>query len=428
LILSAGFSAPLAAETLADARIAQQNGDYATALRIFQEFANRGNTNAQTDVGDLYSKGLGVTQNFAEALRWYSMAAQQGNPAAEYRLGYLYYSGRGVPKDFGQAATWYRKAAERGYANAQYMLGVLYDKGLGVAPDANEAAAWYGKAAAQGNANAQNSLQKLNAAQNTPPASAPAPTAQAPTAQAPTAQAPTAQAPTPPTAAPTTTSSAAPSAAPGTTLEDGVAAYNKQDYAAAFRIWQPLAEQGNAYAQTDLGVLYENGLGVPQNNAEAIKWYRKAAAQGNVNAQSNLNALTAAQNAKASPPASTSVPAPAAAVPPTPPSPPSPPPEAAAAEPPAEAAPSPSMGPVGTVDEGVAAYNNQDYTNAFAILLPLAEAGNAVAQRYLGILYEAGAGVAKDKAEATNWYRKAADQGDAEAQKNLAAIQGGAAP
>ena len=48
------------------------------------------------------------------------------------------------------------------------------------------------------------------------------------------------------------------------------------------------AEQGDAVAQNNLGYMYDNGYGVPENDAEAIKWYRKAADQGHANAQYNL--------------------------------------------------------------------------------------------------------------------------------------------
>ena len=63
-------------------------------------------------------------------------------------------------------------------------------------------------------------------------------------------------------------------------FQDGVAAYNRGDYATAFREMKPLAEQSFAIAQFNLGILYANGRGVPQDDAEAVKWYRKAAGQG----------------------------------------------------------------------------------------------------------------------------------------------------
>ena len=53
------------------------------------------------------------------------------------------------------------------------------------------------------------------------------------------------------------------------------------------------AEQGDARAQNSLGVMYYNGEGVPQDDAEAVKWYRKAAEQGDAAAQSNLGIMYA---------------------------------------------------------------------------------------------------------------------------------------
>ena len=68
----------------------------------------------------------------------------------------------------------------------------------------------------------------------------------------------------------------------------GVDAYKRGDYATAVREWRPLAEQGNANAQTNLGFMYKEGRGVPQDYAKAVKWYRKAAEQGHATAQYNL--------------------------------------------------------------------------------------------------------------------------------------------
>jgi uncharacterized protein len=65
----------------------------------------------------------------------------------------------------------------------------------------------------------------------------------------------------------------------------GMDANNRGDYATALREWQPLAEQGDARAQFDLGLLYENGDGVPRDYAKARQWYEKSAAQGGAKAQ-----------------------------------------------------------------------------------------------------------------------------------------------
>ena len=62
-------------------------------------------------------------------------------------------------------------------------------------------------------------------------------------------------------------------------LDDGLTSYQRGDYATAFREWLPLAEQGDALAQQYLGNMYATGRGVPENDAEAFKWYGKAAAR-----------------------------------------------------------------------------------------------------------------------------------------------------
>ena len=67
--------------------------------------------------------------------------------------------------------------------------------------------------------------------------------------------------------------------------DEAVAAYQRGDYATVVRELRPLAEQGDAKAQFELGVMYATGLGVPQDYAEAVKWYRKAAEQGVAEAQ-----------------------------------------------------------------------------------------------------------------------------------------------
>ena len=72
--------------------------------------------------------------------------------------------------------------------------------------------------------------------------------------------------------------------------QKGLTAYNSGDYATALREWTPLAEQGDADAQYNLGVMYANGQGVSQDYKTAVKWYRLAAEQGNPRAQGNLGA------------------------------------------------------------------------------------------------------------------------------------------
>ncbi len=74
--------------------------------------------------------------------------------------------------------------------------------------------------------------------------------------------------------------------------------------------------------------------------------------------------------------------------------------------------------------EGVAAYERGDYATALSELRPLAEAGRADAQTYIGVMYYVGQGVPRDHAEAMKWFRKAANQGAAVAQDNLGIMYG----
>ena len=75
-------------------------------------------------------------------------------------------------------------------------------------------------------------------------------------------------------------------------FEAGMAAYHRGDYATALREWQRLAELWQAEeAQFNVGLLYENGQGVPQDYVQARQWYAKAAAQGYAGAQINLGRL-----------------------------------------------------------------------------------------------------------------------------------------
>jgi len=62
-------------------------------------------------------------------------------------------------------------------------------------------------------------------------------------------------------------------------LEDGLAAYRRGDYATALSLLKPLAEQGDARAQAQLGIMYAEGKGVARDDSEALKWLRKAAEQ-----------------------------------------------------------------------------------------------------------------------------------------------------
>jgi TPR repeat protein len=74
--------------------------------------------------------------------------------------------------------------------------------------------------------------------------------------------------------------------------EDGMAAYNRGDYLPAIRLFRPLAEQGNARAQTVLGVMFRKGEGVPKNAVRARMWFGLAAKSGDVGAKAGLREVS----------------------------------------------------------------------------------------------------------------------------------------
>lgn len=131
------------------------------------------------------------------------------------------------------------------------------------------------------------------------------------------------------------------------------------DYATAFKEIKPLAEQGNALAQFNLGLMYDNGEGAPQDDKEAAKWWRLAAEQGHVWAQYNLGVIYVSE-------------------------------------------------------EGVP----QDYKEAVKWFRLSAEQGAAPAQYSLGVRYAKGEGVPQDYVECYSWNSIAAASGHDDAKHN----------
>ena len=130
-----------------------------------------------------------------------------------------------------------------------------------------------------------------------------------------------------------------------------------QDYAQAAAWPRKAAEQGDAVAQGILGLMYVEGQGVPQDYAQAVFWLRKSAEQDLAPAQYNLGLL---------------------------------------------------------YDKGLGI--PQDHAQAALWFRKAAEQGDADAQYHLGFLFDYGEGVPQDFTQAAEWYRKAAEQGNAKAQ------------
>ena len=84
---------------------------------------------------------------------WYTLAAEQGYSGAKYNLGLMYYKGDGVSQDYKETIKWYTQAAEQGYAAAQSNLGLMYAVGQGVLQDTIMAHMWANIGFANGNEN-----------------------------------------------------------------------------------------------------------------------------------------------------------------------------------------------------------------------------------------------------------------------------------
>ena len=113
---------------LEDGLAASEKGDFATALKLWQPLAERGNAAAQFHLAMLYQLGFGVPQDKLEALRWYTKSATQGLADAQYNLATMYQDGDGIQQDNSAAIKWYIAAAKQGYSRAQFFLALLYEE------------------------------------------------------------------------------------------------------------------------------------------------------------------------------------------------------------------------------------------------------------------------------------------------------------
>jgi cell division septation protein DedD len=153
----------LASAALADVKggvDAWKRGDFATAVREWRPLAERGDPDAQFNLGQAYKLGRGVPADIGTARSWYEKAAQQNHPLAQANLGLiLFQSG-----DRERATPWLKKAAEAGDARAQYVLGTALFNGdmPSLGKDWPRAYALMSRAAAQGLPQAANNLTQMD--------------------------------------------------------------------------------------------------------------------------------------------------------------------------------------------------------------------------------------------------------------------------
>ena len=106
-----------------------QAGNYAEAYCAWRGLAERGDAEAQYNLGWLYHNGEGLVINDREAVGWWERAAAQNHPEALTALGSLYRSGgRDLPKDAARAVDYFLRAAERGDEESALLLRALLAK------------------------------------------------------------------------------------------------------------------------------------------------------------------------------------------------------------------------------------------------------------------------------------------------------------
>jgi len=214
---------------------------YRQAVECFQHGLQLDPNHAELQflLGDAYYR----ERDYIMAAFWCRKAAEQGHRDAAEKLAGCYKSGRGVSQDDELAAHWYRKVAEQyrrtaeqGDADAQWMLAAMYVEGQGVPRDPEQAISWFRKSGDHGDIGAQILLGGLYEAGETDV-----------------------------------------NCCPLLVLKDyAQAAYWYLKAAVA------IDDYGSAeLAQSRLGHMYENGLGVPKDLDQAVHWYRKAAEHGN---------------------------------------------------------------------------------------------------------------------------------------------------
>ena len=74
-------------------------------------------------------------------------------------------------------------------------------------------------------------------------------------------------------------------------FNSGLTAYKNQEFLLAYEEWKPLAKMGDPHAQSNLGVMYSQGIGVPVDYKSAIMWWKRAAEQGHAKARYNLGVM-----------------------------------------------------------------------------------------------------------------------------------------
>lgn len=253
------------------ARILEQTPEtIARAVTLYQQAADQGYGDAAVSLATLYQEGRGVAQDFSRAFDLYQEPAAQGHAKALNNLGLFYVRGTGVPQDYARAAEYFAAAVERGLPTAMTNLGVLYENGFGVPLDEERAKELYRAGGRQETEDAAPDTGMVYDARLIPieltndalevlqrRAQAADPVAQFQLGWA--------------------------------LLQSADAPFANQFQAAA--LFRTAADKGYGPAMLNLGMLYFDGKGVPQDYVLGQMWLLRAAGAGVTQAQGLSNRL-----------------------------------------------------------------------------------------------------------------------------------------
>ena len=239
--------------------------DELLAARWFERAARGGESGAQLNLARMLRDGRGIAPDMQRAVQMYRAAAARGVHAAMVELGEILSSGGSVATDFREALRLFNEAAAAGNGAAEFNLGLMHGQGLGTPPDPAEAVKWYERAAARGDPNAQFNLATLLLDRGD-------------------------EAPLDRVVDLLTSAAAQDLPRANHTLgvlnEEGRGVPQNLPRAAAS--YRAAATRGFAPSQASLGRMLVQGRGVPRNDADAVHWLTLAMKQNEPAAMFNL--------------------------------------------------------------------------------------------------------------------------------------------
>ncbi|MDH5547193.1 MAG: sel1 repeat family protein [Gammaproteobacteria bacterium] len=311
------LASPVFADELGDAKNAYGAGEFEEAAALLRPLARDGNPEALYLLGRMYEQGDGVGKDEQEArdlyrqaaekghnnagqrlalfensnsgdesvvLEWYLPSAEEGDMEAQYNLGFMYETGWGIGIDERKAVRWYKEAADQQHDMAQLRLGMMYVVGKGVEKDQDAGVELLRLSAENGNRIAEILVQevfdigdakKLNAEKLISGLRRVVDEGEKEALR--------------------TLNASLDRARSRNRKQEREAEPAKEDTRRDTRVLnerQPVeSDERLSSAQLNIARALDKGTGVPENEAEMVRWYISAARQGNADAQFNLGVL-----------------------------------------------------------------------------------------------------------------------------------------